>query len=146
MFLTCNVVISFTCILYCDNIGSLYIFVYNNPRILYLIILPESMIACGYPDSVCCLTASEITLCNFKSNVAPLMLVSVIGLPTSLYEFIHNRIGPTLVWNKTIYIYSFSNQKIFENSLDQIRVYFQKWFWYIFSLLLFRKKKKNIFS
>lgn len=53
--------------------------------------------ACGYPDSVCCLTASRITLCNLKSSVAPLILVSVIGLPMSLYEFMHNRMGPTLV-------------------------------------------------
>lgn len=57
------------------------------------------MIACGYPDSVCCLTASRITLCNLKSRVAPLILVSVIGLPMSLYEFMHNRMGPTLVCN-----------------------------------------------
>lgn len=77
----------------------------NSLSDLYIIIilihnLYLRIIACGYPVSVCCLTASCTTLRSWGHREAAWALLSVRGLPTSWYGLTDRRIGPTFVWNK----------------------------------------------
>lgn len=53
--------------------------------------------ACGYPVSDCCRTASWTTLTSLALSGMPLVLLRVSGLPTSLYGLTESRIGPMLV-------------------------------------------------
>jgi hypothetical protein len=53
--------------------------------------------ACGYPVSDCCLTASCTTLSSLGLSTTPRVLVRVSGLPTSLYGFTDSKMGPTFV-------------------------------------------------
>jgi len=66
------------------------------------VISPESIMACGYPVSDCCLTASCTTLSSLGPSITPRVLVRVSGLPTSLYGFTDSKIGPTFVWKQTV--------------------------------------------
>ena len=59
---------------------------------------PDTIMACGYPDSPCILTASCTTRpSSGQLEVASLVEVNVSGLPTSRYGFTDNTIGPTFV-------------------------------------------------
>lgn len=57
------------------------------------------MMACGYPVSDCCLTASWTTLFSWGAKGTALVLVKVNGFPTSVYGLIQTSMGPTFVWN-----------------------------------------------
>ena len=68
-------------------------------RIFSSNVLPERMMAWGYPVSDCCRTASWTTLFSWGARGTALVLVKVNGFLTSVYGLIQTSMGPTFVWN-----------------------------------------------
>lgn len=83
-----------------ENSVNLYLFIHflnKNRTCIKGLVLPERIIACGYPVSDCCLTASWTTLFSWGASGTDLVLVNVNGFPTSVYGFTQTNIGPTFV-------------------------------------------------
>lgn len=66
--------------------------------------VPDSIIACGYPVSACCRTASKTIFRSCGASSRERVDDKVKGFPTSMYGLIDNNIGPTFVCKNEYFV------------------------------------------